>query len=304
MVKSPYGQARIAVIKVSISDPEKTHRCYRGVALTGGALRFVFVHNHIFKNAGSTVDSIFERAGFRPLAIEATAERPIVEAEQVLGVVQADPSIEYVSSHSFAVPRPPDVPGIGFVDITFLRHPMDRLASIYHYTRHPSVADFPFIEKSASFQAFVDALIEQAPHHIHSPQTTCLGNYRNFYYPPGEVALERAKAWVLDTRVLGVVDLFDASMQAFIGSCAALMPGKNVDVFRGPFAPMNRSRGDQLDLDARLQRIAAELGPERVKFLEAANAADLDLYSTARREVLRRHGLVAGGSRAKPAPIP
>jgi len=263
-------------------------------------MRFVFVHNHIFKNAGSTIDDLFERAGFHNTRLEATQSHPVVRTAHVLRALDADPAIEYVSSHSFQVPRPPDTDDIGFVDITFLRHPIDRLHSIYRYTRHPAVADFPMIDKSADFATFVDALLEHAPAHVHSPQTVCLGNDRNFHYPPGSAELDRAMRTVAATRFLGVVDLFDDSVHTFVACCRALMEGKDLSVFAGPFSAVNRSGGEAA-LEQRLESIGRALGPERLRFVEAANAADLELYRMGRDEVLRRRALVIARG---PVPAP
>jgi hypothetical protein len=71
-------------------------------------MRFVLVHNHIFKNAGSTVDHLFERAGFVNTRMEATPESSTVYPSAIVEAVQRDPSIEYVSSHVLRAPRPPD----------------------------------------------------------------------------------------------------------------------------------------------------------------------------------------------------
>src|SRR6185312_7422833 len=102
-------------------------------------MRFVLVHNHIFKNAGSTVDHLFERAGFVNTRMEATARSPTVYPGAILEAVARDPAIEYVSSHVLRAPRPPDGEHLGFIDITFLRHPIDRLHSIWRYSRQEGV---------------------------------------------------------------------------------------------------------------------------------------------------------------------
>lgn len=253
-------------------------------------MRFVFLHNHIFKNAGSTVDRIFENAGFRHTPLEAGGSvYPAMVVETVLG----DSGIEYISSHVFRAPRPEDLEGIGFVDITFLRHPIDRLYSIYRYSRQPGVSDFPFAGKDVAFADFVHALAGMAPEHMHSPQTTCLGNRRDFYFPPGPTHLERAKAVVSDTRFLGVVDLFQESFRVFSYCCKQLMPGKDLRAMEGPFESANKSPGGAASLDERLEEIRAELGAESWGFVERCNAIDMALYRFGREEVLRRHGLIA-----------
>lgn len=255
-------------------------------------MRFVLVHNHIFKNAGSTVDHLFERAGFSNTRMEATPDAQIVYPRAILEAVQRDPGIEYVSSHVLRAPRPPDMENVGFIDITFLRHPIDRLHSVWRYSRQEGVHDFPAIPKDAGFAYFVDAVARTAPAHLHSPQTVVLGNARDFYFPPDVRHLERAKAVLAETRFLGVVELFDASFEAFLACCAGLLPaGKDLGVLAGPHPAVNAS-GAREGLEDRLRRIRAELGGERYAFVERANRLDLELHRFAREELMRRHALL------------
>jgi len=256
-------------------------------------MRFVFIHNHIFKNAGSTVDHVFERAGFANTRIEATPEAPTVYPRMILDAVARDPSIEYVSSHVLRAPRPPDQEHLGFIDITFLRHPVERLQSIWRYSRQEGVRDFPDAYKKATFAEFIDAVAHSAPAHVHSPQTVALGNARDFYFPPDLRHLEHAKAAVSDTRFLGIVDLFDASFEVFLASCKALLPpGKDVAALAGPHAAVNATAPHGADLALRLQGIRAEIGERRYAFLERANALDLELFLHGRAELLRRRSLL------------
>jgi hypothetical protein len=256
-------------------------------------MRFVFVHNHIYKNAGSTVDAVFEGAGFRHLAIEATPAAPLVHPHRVVDAVRADAQLDFISSHSFADPRPADLEDVGFVDITFVRHPIDRLYSIYTYSRQPGVSDFASIPRTATFAEFIDGVARNEPAHLHSPQTTCLGNHRNFYFPPGPAALDRARATVADTRFLGVVDRLEASFAVFVACCRGLMAGKDVSRLEGPFEAVNRS-ATRTPLVERLARIEDELGRERYRWVESANACDMDLYRYACDELSRRHAAVFG----------
>lgn len=256
-------------------------------------MRFVFLHNHIFKNAGSTVDHIFESAGFVNTRLESSGDSDTIYPRMVLEAVESDLSIEYLSSHVFRCPRPRDAENLGFIDIIFIRHPIDRLYSIYRYFGQEGVKDFPAIDKGASFAAFVGAISHVAPAHLHSPQTSCLGNERDFYFPPNRLLLQRAKDAIAETRFLGVVDLFDMSFQVFRHYCNLLVPGKNLEAFSGPFPTINRSVEGELHMEDKLRMIREQLGDERYSYIERTNAMDLELYRYAREELIRRHSLIA-----------
>lgn len=264
-------------------------------------MRFVLVHNHIFKNAGSTIDHLFERAGFANTRMEGSAESGTVYPGAILEAVQRDPSIEYVSSHVLRAPRPADAENLGFVDITFVRHPVDRLHSVWRYSRQEGVNDFPGIDRDATFGAFIDAVARSAPAHLHSPQTVVLGNARDFYFPPERRHLERAKAVLADTRFLGVVELFDASFEVFLACCAGLLPpGKDLAALAGPH-PMVNASGAREGLEERLRRLRAELGEARYAFVERANQLDLELHRFARVELMRRQSLLLESGVSAPA---
>jgi hypothetical protein len=254
-------------------------------------MRFVVLHNHIFKNAGSSIDKIFESAGFSNFRMDGP-DFETVYPDDVYRAVSLNSSIDYISSHVFRVPRPEDLPGLGFIDITFLRHPLDRLYSIYSYVRRPGVNDFPGLQKSIDFAQFIDYLVDSAPWHVYSPQVIALGGRRDFYFPPSLAHLNAASSAVLQTRFLGVVDRFVLSFEVFLHYAGNLVPLDRLPFLRGPYPTENRSAAEVIPVAQRIEFFEAKLGAERLAFLINSNELDLRLYSCAESELLRRASLI------------
>ncbi len=98
-------------------------------------MRGVVIHYHLFKNAGTTVDSLLERSfgpAWRPL--ERAPNTRFVSADDFLRLAIRDPAVQAISSHSARLPTPSD-PQIVFHPVVFLRHPIDRIRSVYEFER-------------------------------------------------------------------------------------------------------------------------------------------------------------------------
>ena len=88
-------------------------------------MRFVILHYHIFKNAGSTIEEILGRsfgegfARFDPLESDAR-----VRGADLLCALERNPHLKAVSSHQIRYPMP-KASGLIFFDLCFLRDPID-----------------------------------------------------------------------------------------------------------------------------------------------------------------------------------
>lgn len=96
--------------------------------------RFLLVHYHLFKNAGSSVDAIL-RANFaeRWRAAEFPAA-PATQLPLVAQLLAEDRELTALSSHTLRLP-PGRIPGAAAIPIVFLRHPLDRLKSAHNFER-------------------------------------------------------------------------------------------------------------------------------------------------------------------------
>ncbi|TDK66520.1 sulfotransferase family 2 domain-containing protein [Sapientia aquatica] len=103
--------------------------------------RRIFLHHHIFKNAGSTIDWILERNfqhDFGSIEIDSSSWR--ITESMLFNFLHEKQNLIAVSSHHLCGQIFEYEPYV-FFDIVFVRHPIDRLRSIYDYYRklpHPS----------------------------------------------------------------------------------------------------------------------------------------------------------------------
>lgn len=262
-------------------------------------MRFVILHYHILKNAGTTLENILDHNFGERLARLDTEHRDgRIEQEDILDYLERNPAIEAISSHQIHYPVP-RARGFFFFDWCFLRDPVDRLRSTYDYfRRHPAEGD-PLSEAAneLEFGAYIRCLLERFPEQVDNPQTNLLANGaadRETYASDFEPALRR----MLETVFLGVVDLYEQSVAAGRYRMRAVFPSLD---FGQPAANVSRGLGGSL-ASRRLQFRKA-VGPDVYRQVLRLNALDFRLLRAARAEVRRRQALVpVTGRQIVPAP--
>ncbi len=98
-------------------------------------MRFVILHYHIFKNAGTTIEEILIKtfpAGFAKLDTE--DHDALLSNSVLLDLLNSNPGLQAISSHQLRYPVP-QVKDFLFFDVCFLRDPLDRIRSMYDYFR-------------------------------------------------------------------------------------------------------------------------------------------------------------------------
>lgn len=245
-------------------------------------MRNVILHYHVFKNAGSSVDEWLRRnLGAGACArVEGDRPRHTIEAEVLARHVVANTTLRAVSSHQARLP-PPRVEGIRFHPIVFLRHPVDRAGSVYAFEKRQA-GDAPGVQAARSL-GFADYVRWRlAPGHgcvISNFQTLHLsgahGPLQHMVASDSHLADARERLAALPC--FGLVERFAESLawiSAELGPAFSMHAGEAM-----PAA--NASTGRAPGLAARLQAIAAELGPALHAELLERNRHDLALYASA-----------------------
>ncbi|NUO75694.1 MAG: hypothetical protein HOQ32_06735 [Lysobacter sp.] len=254
--------------------------------------RFVILHYHTFKNAGSTIDYALERNfGEGLVAFHGGHDDAVLVADHVAGLVSSDLSIRAVSSHHLRYPKPV-LRGTRFIDVCFVRHPLDRIRSLYHYgLKLEPTTWLGGLAQSFDERGFVAHLVLHAPHAINDSQVNLLACAGFYARPPGPVDLEDACAIVDRVCALGVVDMFDVSMVSIEHYLRPMFP-----VISMEYVAQNVSSPQAPEREEGAYGLAAACrqvwGDTLYAQVVALNQQDLRLYEKAREEVSRRYALV------------
>jgi len=243
--------------------------------------RFVVLHYHIFKNAGSTVQYALRHAfgeGFATLHGPDTNSS--LPGQQVASFLQAHPEITAISSHHLKYPKPV-APGVIMFDLCVLREPIDRLWSMYKYfQRAEPVDDLSRNAKGMDARPFFDFLLEQHPHLLNDVQVNVLANAGAYTRPPDSADLAAALKVAREMAVIGAVELFDESLVTAEYFLRPAFPAIRLE-----YVSQNVSPGVDL-------QIREEVGYAIYRQLQEMNRLDRELVSWAYSEVRRRFGLV------------
>ncbi len=247
-------------------------------------MRFVILHYHILKNAGSTIEEILYNSFRKQFARFDTEEREAsISNSDLLSFLQCNPDLRAVTSHQIRHPVAA-APGFIFFDICFLRDPIDRIRSMYDYFREkPSVGD-PVSDFANELELgpFVARLVEEMPWYISDIQVNLLAN-GIVNDTPAPADLDRAIENMLDTSFLGVVDRFEDSLIAGQLLLRHIFPNLNC-----AHPPVNVSGGFGSTLEARREKLRKACDSQVYAELMRMNAMDCELIERARAEIDRR----------------
>lgn len=248
-------------------------------------MRSVIIHYHLFKNAGSTVDAILNRnfTGDEHGHIEGPHPWSTVSPDELLEFVIKNPQLRAVSSHQARLPLPRHA-DFTFIPILFLRHPLDRFASVYEFERRQS----PDSTSPSVKIAQNGGLREFAEWAVSRDATAVCRNFQVIHLAGIQGDMRHARATHEDyLRALsalaalpffGLVEAFDESLA---GLRELLRP--SIGELESQFNIQNSSPGRSGRLQDRIQHIKTELGASLYRDLMEVNALDMLLYETARR---------------------
>jgi hypothetical protein len=250
--------------------------------------RFLIVHYHIFKNGGSTVASILEREFKNAFAtVHGPDDVSVLDHTHLSQFVLNHTAVQAISSHHLRYPKPV-LPNTVIFDWCFLRHPLDRLQSVYSYFQSIDSPD-PLcrLARQEHSRSFFKKLIENAPHLVSNVQVTFLAQGGAFTRPADTSDVEAAAEIFAKMAIPGLIERFDESLVAAEYFLKPAFPRLRLD-----YSPQNVSRPLGASSIDRQEWLRHSWGSELFATLVQLNQCDLELYRRAEDEVARRFSLV------------
>jgi hypothetical protein len=244
--------------------------------------RTVIIHRHLFKNAGTTFDSILQN-NFGETFCDHRDDTPMRrEGEKyLLHYLKEHPKIKALSSHHIWF-KVQSQDKFNLIPVLFLRHPVERIRSVYNFERQQQ-SDTPgaIMAKKLDFGAFVAwRMKDDVSPVIRNMHTRYLAGVKG-PKPLTRIHFKKAASEIKTNPFIGVVDLFDESMQAFDKAFRA--KGIELDL---SYQPKNVNKPfDGADYEKRANEVLEELG-EVAKIVLKKNAFDIELYRLARTKIL------------------
>ncbi len=246
--------------------------------------RTVIIHRHIFKNAGTTFDFILKN-NFGEAFCDHRDDVPMrKEGEKyILRYLTENPEIKALSSHHLWF-NPESGKHFQFVPVVFLRHPIERLRSVYSFERQQH-AGTPgaLMAKKLDFRTYVAWLMQDdVSAVIRNIHTRYLAGVKG-PKPLSKKHLRAAKNSIVRNPLIGVVDLFDESLKIFDMEFKKL--GMVLDFSYKPQNVMQRT--GITDCETRAREVLEELG-ELAAIVLDKNSFDLQLYYFAKQLIQLR----------------
>jgi hypothetical protein len=249
-------------------------------------LRFVILHYHILKNAGSTIEEALDHSfGERFARLDSADRDHTIDCAGVLDFVKANPALEAITSHQIRYPLP-ETRGIVFLDICFVRDPIERVWSMYDYFRKRPAEGDPVSDLANRSRPgeFVAGMVKDFALQIRNVQVNLIAAAGDSDEPTEE-DLELATRRMMEATCPGVVDMFEESAAAGQYRLRTIFP--RLDFAR---EPENVSREGGAEKRPSLRELC---DPDVWAELNRINALDFELVARARREVKRRFELVS-----------
>lgn len=254
--------------------------------------RVIVLHNHIFKNAGSTIDWALENY-FRKAFVDHRDDDLMRQGASYLGsYLSINKHITALSSHHLTMPLP-ELANVRLLMIMMFRHPIERVISAYNFERDQISDTHPGVIHARKYSLRDYILWRMRPE---------VGpTIRNFQVrkmlPPRKIGQEKISAdemskatnQLKEIELLGLVGRFDESMVLFEECLSRIFP--QIDL---SYIAQNVSREASLTQEARLERLRETIGDEIYDVLLENNQQDIQLLSFAEEEVESRISKIDG----------
>lgn len=252
--------------------------------------RVVILHNHIFKNAGSTIDWALER-NFGDAFVDHREDSLMRQGGSYLGpYLLENRHIKALSSHHLTMPLP-ELTRVRMMMIMMFRHPIERVTSVYNFEKKQVASTTPgaIHARKLDLREYIQWRMQ--------PNVGCTirnGHSRKLLPPKGtakDAITEQEMATVIESaaamELLGLVDRFDESMVLFEHCLEKSFP--EIDL---SYKMQNVGQNASMSHMERIEFIRSEVGEDTFHLLMENNRRDLYLYELVESEFDRRIAMV------------
>ncbi len=243
----------------------------------------ILLHVHIFKNAGSSFDDAlhhFFGKGF----VDHRDDKDLKKGKMdyLLKYLDSNPKVEAFSSHSIHF-LPEESDAYGFFTAYFLRHPIDRIRSVYSFEKKqmPAKTQGSQKAKELNFNNFVLWYMEEtSPQTIRNAQTIFLsgdGLGSHNIEQKFKTALTNLK----NTPLIGIVDRYDESMVVFEEYLKDYFPGIDLSYIRRNVTERNL----EASVEEKVKKVLSQLDAQSQQEVIEKNAFDTQLYTDANAQL-------------------
>lgn len=256
---------------------EKVFHRTEPIEREGGQLRSVILHFHIFKNAGSTVDSILSTSFPGGWAnYDGPVPEFFIHQSEMEIIARNRAQLKAISSHQIRLPLPVSSV-VEFLPIVFIRRPELRIASIWRFQRqreddHPAT----LLARQLDLKDWVARCLEPgAPVSIKNNQTHLFSfQYDQRVKANDPEALSRAIKNVDSIPFVGVVEEFKKSMKIYEKIYSLRSP----DFKFKEVEPSNVTESINESVEEKLNFLKNKLGSNLFFELQNQNKMDIFLY--------------------------
>lgn len=246
-----------------------------GTATSSGDVRSVIVHYHLFKNAGSSLDRTLE-ANFGAGWVAREVNDPQLSASEIARYLAENPATSALSSHTALLP-PPVIAGVDIIPILFVRHPIDRVRSLYDFGRSQA-ADTPGsrLAKKMDLREYIDWRLSRRED-IGDRVIADFQTHRLSRAGHGATELDCAHDAIARLPFVGLVEQYGRSLDRLQTLLVPRFPGLRLAPVRS-----NATVRIPLPLTARLLQFRMRVGLKRYERLVAENRGDLEIWRAVR----------------------
>jgi len=241
--------------------------------------RNIILHSHIFKNAGTTLDHTLEK-NFDKSFTDHRDDSNIVNGKQKYldEYLNKNENIQAFSSHSIHF-KAQDNNKHSFHQIYFLRHPIERIKSVYTFEqKQPAEASVG--AKMAKELNFPEYVKWRMGDNVAATIRNCHTNFLSGDGPnPSNLdkKFELAKQNLLQLPLIGIVDRYDETMVVFEEYLKEFFPNIDLSYVRKNVTDTSKD----LSVEDKANKLLQSLDKDLQQLVLEKNAYDLELYKLA-----------------------